>query len=159
LKRKPFFINFVKRGNKRKFSHFSQNFVSRKIFILGMVFAKILGNNHQCSDLDTHSSGSWIRIRIPNGKFSRKLSQNRKFLPNLSGKFSQLFVSFFLEKRKNFLRENTKTKIFVSTLVPGPFLNVPKFKRFLCIVPSVIKNCLASFFLFMKGCKGNSLIA
>jgi hypothetical protein len=36
-------------------------------------------------DLDTHASNSWNRIRIPNGKFSRKI-----------------FVSFFRDKRKQF---------------------------------------------------------
>jgi hypothetical protein len=51
----------------------------QQIFVSGMVFAKILGNIHQCSDLDTHSSASWIRIRIPNGKFSQKLSRNQNF--------------------------------------------------------------------------------
>jgi hypothetical protein len=44
-----------------------------------MGFAKISGKIHQYSDLDTHSSGSWIRIHIPNGKFSRKLLRKRKF--------------------------------------------------------------------------------
>jgi hypothetical protein len=98
----PFFV-FAKSENKRKFALVSRKF-SRKIFVTGMVFAKILGNIHQCSDLVTHSSGSWIRIS--NGKFSRKLSRNRKFSQNLFKKrtflqkFSQLFVCFFREKRK-----------------------------------------------------------
>jgi hypothetical protein len=76
----------------RKIS-FRENFRFRKSFrekllFPGWFFAKIIGNIHQCSDLDTHSSDSWILIRIPKGKFSRK--------------FSQLFVSFFREKRHKF---------------------------------------------------------
>jgi hypothetical protein len=84
LKRKPLF-SFSQKAkiseNSLTFREILQNFsrkfsFSRKIFVPGMVFAKILGNIHYGSDLATHSRGSWIRIRIPNGKFVRKLSRN-----------------------------------------------------------------------------------
>jgi hypothetical protein len=80
-----------------------------------MVFAKILDDIHQCLDLATHSSGSWIRIRIPNGKFSRKLLQNRifrenenfreTFRKNENFRENENFRKLFREKRKKFSRK------------------------------------------------------
>jgi hypothetical protein len=102
----PFFI-FAKSENRRKFAHFSQNFVSRKfslsrkIFVPWMVVAKILDNIYQGSDLATHSSGSWIRIRIPNGKFLRKLSRNRKF----AAKILTTFRSYFAKSEKKIVAQ------------------------------------------------------
>jgi hypothetical protein len=103
LKRKPLFHfreNFRLRENFRFRESFRENVRFREKFLFPGWFSRKL-------DLATHSSGSWIQIRIPNGKFSRKLSQNLKFSRNLSRKrkfsrkFSQLFVIFFREKRKN----------------------------------------------------------
>jgi hypothetical protein len=86
-----------------------------------MVFAKILDNIHQCSDLDTNSSGSWMGIRIPNGKFSRK----RKFRENFHE--NETFRKIFSRKVKNFFCENTKTKIFVPNVVSNISMDAARF--------------------------------
>jgi hypothetical protein len=73
-----------------------------------MVFTKILDNIRQRSDLDTHSSGSWIRIRIPNGKFSRKqnFSQKLSLKQNFSRKLSRKRkFSKKLSRKRKFLQK------------------------------------------------------
>jgi hypothetical protein len=139
LKRKPLFSFSRKAKIHSLFAKFLKIFVFAKdfakIFVFALFFAKIfvfatnfcsrdgfcenfsLHPVHRCSDLDTHSSGSLIRIRIQNGKFSRKLSRNRKFPETV--RENENFRKLFSEKRQKIVREITKTKIFVSTLVIG----------------------------------------
>jgi hypothetical protein len=98
----PFFI-FAKSENMRKSVHYS-----RKKFVPRMVFTKIFRSKYTFRLLLNP-------IRIPNGKFLRKISRNRKFLRKLSQRqnflqkflrtFPQLFVGFFLRKAKKFIRK------------------------------------------------------
>jgi hypothetical protein len=76
---KIFAKTFAKSENKRKFAHFSRNFAKILVFAKMFVFAKVFAK---------HSSGTWIRIRIPNGKFSRKTKK----------KFREIFA--IIRKRK-----------------------------------------------------------